>query len=554
MPITCKKCQAEILAGNIDQPRGLATCPSCKTIFSLTDKPTITPQLAFDWPEMILPKGVSITRLNNGLQITRRWLGPSYAGVAVTCLVWNGFLLFFFFSSFSFWLCLTPHVWVGIGLFYYTLAGLLNSTVITIQPNLLKIEHGPLPFYFNKQFDPILLKQLYTKEQIHRGKNSTHYTYDIYMLGWDGRNQKLLKGLSSGEQALFLEQELERFLRIEDKPVPGEIAGTVGRYGKVNWQAWADFAKANKLKFTRGKLLQNQRVFGLYRGYRLELMAFPAQIEAEVDAPKVRLALAVNKPAAPERENSAGPRLSLEEGVALLRPGGSRFSLDGNFQAKARGLEISYEQFGIETDPARLHFLFERLAGLIEAYPKMVALGGEIMPTLESIAVDTEHPLRGVAEQLAQDIAPTTLHIYPHLSQLRCKRCLAHCVAHEARLASQRVTYYGCRVCRQSHDFFLVDTIIAVLDQRMPAEPVEQGNALRVNWLPRRALFDFDEVEIVQAADEEVERFAVQVGNDTDPARQPHYKKMRCWVAHKAGLSDNSLRILRYTFDQLEIR
>jgi hypothetical protein len=38
-------------------------------------------------------------------------------------------------------------------------------------------------------------------------------------------------------------------------------------------------------------------------------------------------------------------------------------------------------------------------------------------------------------------------------------------------------------------------------------------------------LFDFDRVEIQQATDEEVERFAVQVGNDTDELSDPVIKR-----------------------------
>ena len=43
---------------------------------------------------------------------------------------------------------------------------------------------------------------------------------------------------------------------------------------------------------------------------------------------------------------------------------------------------------------------------------------------------------------------------------------------------------------------------------------------LRVNWLTYFQPFDFVQVEIHNASDEDVERFAVQMGNDTDPIRQ----------------------------------
>ena len=55
-------------------------------------------------------------------------------------------------------------------------------------------------------------------------------------------------------------------------------------------------------------------------------------------------------------------------------------------------------------------------------------------------------------------------------------------------------------------------------------------------------------MEIIQATDEEVERFAVQVGNDTDPYREPRYEQMQCSVDPKCQLSENTLRILESIF------
>ena len=99
--------------------------------------------------------------------------------------------------------------------------------------------------------------------------------------------------------------------------------------------------------------------------------------------------------------------------------------------------------------------------------------------------------------------------------------------------------------------FEFTGEIIAVLDSRMTAAQGEQDDTLRVNWLARRTIFSFDAVEIVRATDEEVERFAVQVGNDTDPARRNCYQTMSCRVFPDCTLSDNTLRILQRTFGQI---
>jgi hypothetical protein len=88
----------------------------------------------------------------------------------------------------------------------------------------------------------------------------------------------------------------------------------------------------------------------------------------------------------------------------------------------------------------------------------------------------------------------------------------------------------------------------------MTLEQVNQGEILRVNWLIRRTLFDFDEVEIVRANDEDIERFAVQVGNDTDIIRQPSYKEMRCVISSNCELSENTKRILQHMFGQVKVK
>ena len=90
-----------------------------------------------------------------------------------------------------------------------------------------------------------------------------------------------------------------------------------------------------------------------------------------------------------------------------------------------------------------------------------------------------------------------------------------------------------------------------MLDSDLALEKFQQNGILRVNWLEHRHLFDFDEVQIVQATDEDVERFAVQVGNDTDPTRKPRYPKMRCVILPECKLSENTMRILERMFGEV---
>ncbi|HEX7009469.1 MAG TPA: hypothetical protein VF184_05775 [Phycisphaeraceae bacterium] len=51
--------------------------------------------------------------------------------------------------------------------------------------------------------------------------HSGHYRVRVELVG--GRRKHLVKGLTKPEHALFIEQELEKALGIQDRPVAGEL-------------------------------------------------------------------------------------------------------------------------------------------------------------------------------------------------------------------------------------------------------------------------------------------------------------------------------------------
>jgi hypothetical protein len=433
------------------------------------------------------------------------------------------------------------YFWFGLVLFYWGLAGLLNRTAITVAPEQLTIRHGPLPLLSGKQFDPILIKQVFVR----RHASTERSSYEVYMLTWDGREEKLLGDLNRPEQALYLEQEIERQLGIKDKPVPGELPAELKLLREDDWPGWRATAQKHQLNFTLSQPVAGTLISGRYRGYDLELVAY-WEDQHEYRKPRTRLSLAAGERNVAFQRAAPVPRQALEE---LFNPVRLEFLAGGEYQVEAYGQKLVYRQAGFETRPEHLHFMLETLSDLLAAYAQMVALGGEMIPFLETVLAQKDHPLRPVVTQLLQDIAATTLHLRDRRSQLVCKHCIVHAHAHEVTIpGSKSVIYYGCRVCRQSHEFFQVKQVVAVLDSRMGGEPVEERDILRVNWLSRRRLFDFDEVEIIQVGDEEVERFVIQVGNDLDEIRKPRYREMPCLISPGCVLAENTLRILYRTF------
>jgi hypothetical protein len=408
----------------------------------------------------------------------------------------------------------------------------------------ITVRHGPLPLLGGRRLDPILIKQLFVRRQT-GGQPSM---YEVHMLTWDGREEKLIGELPRPEQALYLEQAIERSLGIKDKPVPGELPAELKLLRQGDWPGWQAIAQSHQLHFTLSQPVAGALISGRYRGYELQLVAY-WEDQSEYRKPRTRLILTDRDRNSLLQQAAPLSRQKLEE---LFNPVRLEFLAGGQYQVLEYGQRLIYRQAGFETRPEHLQFMLDTLSELLAAYAQIVALGGEMVPFLETILAEKEHPLRPVVTQLLQDTTATTLHLRDHLSQLVCKRCIVRAHAHDVNLPGLKfVVYYGCRACRQSHEFFQVKQVVAVLDSGMPGEPVEQEDVLRVNWLSRRRLFDFDKVEIIQASDEEVERFVIQVGNDTDEVRKARYQEMRCLVSSGCSLSENTQRILQRTFRQV---
>lgn len=173
---------------------------------------------------------------------------------------------------------------------------------------------------------------------------------------------------------------------------------------------------------------------------------------------------------------------------------------------------------------------------------------------VRSQTVQDPFHLRETARWLLRSIgAETTARLAARADQLICPRCVVHCSPREITFRDDTgLAYYGCRACGQTINFKPRPAmIVAVLDRNMAGVQIEQDDTLRVNWLSHEQLFDFDTVEIIQATDEQVERFAVRVGNDTDPFRAPRYRRMRCRVEPACRLSPNTPRVLAQVFGEV---
>jgi len=339
------------------------------------------------------------------------------------------------------------------------------------------------------------------------------------------------------------------------------VGGFILVFGKLRQQAlktqlggWQKFAEKTGLSFHEPEgLFGSGSVAGIYQGREMTLKHTTRSEgrHKSVDLTLVNLS-GYKAVGAPDLTIEIPP--SPLDGQAMIKvltpPGASHVVLRGKVLALVNGDEFHFEQRELILDPTRLEAIFQGLVYLAEAYDAIWERGAETIPALVE-AAESMMGLDDFIYPLARDIAEDTRQTLRHqVGRLLCPRCLTRCVALEIGGWLNKISYYGCRTCSQSLEF-LEGRVVAVLDERMDGAPQVADGTIYLNWLARRSLFDFEAVEIRQAGDEEIERFAVQVGNDTDPYRQPHYAKMACTVSPDANLSPNTLRILESRFGQV---
>ncbi len=92
----------------------------------------------------------------------------------------------------------------------------------------LSIEHRPLrtPFYPNRYITSREIDQIFVEKYVAGKTNGTpNYAFGVQAVLPGGKRIKLVKGLKTSDQALYIEQEIEAFLSIQDEPVDEEWKG-----------------------------------------------------------------------------------------------------------------------------------------------------------------------------------------------------------------------------------------------------------------------------------------------------------------------------------------
>ncbi|RDH84085.1 MAG: hypothetical protein DIZ80_08105 [endosymbiont of Galathealinum brachiosum] len=173
------------------------------------------------------PKGIKLNRKAEELIITRTWFTISSVIILAAITGYFDVMIYqkadvpLLISNFQHqfqWYMLIPVIAIG-GLHYALLVSLLNKTSIRITPYELSIKHFPIPFPGSMNILSENISQIFcTREESSSMSDSAGRKVKFYLNVKMNNDaiQKLLTVQSSATQILFMEQEIENFLGIED--------------------------------------------------------------------------------------------------------------------------------------------------------------------------------------------------------------------------------------------------------------------------------------------------------------------------------------------------
>jgi DNA-directed RNA polymerase subunit RPC12/RpoP len=219
--LTCPSCGAKTRLDNFTERLVCEYCGN-EHILGAEKRPALRPEI----PQ---PANVLVENDRQVARLIQRWFSLKYIPMAFFAIAWDSFLFFWYSMAFGSgmpWImAVFPllHVAVGIGVTYSTIAGFINRTVLEVSRDEIGVWFEPLPWLGEKTLKTREVKQFYCKEKVVHSKNGTQTQYELYAVTASNQQVKLLGNLENPDAALFFEQQLERWLKIADRPVAGEI-------------------------------------------------------------------------------------------------------------------------------------------------------------------------------------------------------------------------------------------------------------------------------------------------------------------------------------------
>jgi len=219
--VNCPSCDSEVVADNINLNNATAKCGNCNSIFSIegdiedikTKKSTAT--------EILRPEGIDLFFYKDEMEITIQEKTKGWEAL------WAMILLFI--GGFSIALHLKKPSTFAVALGIISLISMLYfiyewvtyskyRTFIDINQRQVNFKSRPKNIKKDKSFSSDEIDQLFVNNS---ADGMGHFTIHMLVNAPEGQKQVKLVTVNSLPKAKYIEQEIERYLGLEDRPITG---------------------------------------------------------------------------------------------------------------------------------------------------------------------------------------------------------------------------------------------------------------------------------------------------------------------------------------------
>lgn len=222
--IHCPSCEQEILAADINLEKSVAKCSGCNAIFCIKDDlKDIKPGTAIAGSQEILrPEGIDLFHYRDTLDVVvqQHIQGVDLGGIILFPAMAFLLLILYFGKGIP---ILFPAISIFGSLFflYRVLNYRKNKTYIEVSPDYLSIRSRPRHFSKDKVFATKQIDQLYLKVG---GDGVGHCIVFMIVNSPGGQKHEKLIQLNTLSKGKYLEQQIEKYLGIEQRDVPEATA------------------------------------------------------------------------------------------------------------------------------------------------------------------------------------------------------------------------------------------------------------------------------------------------------------------------------------------
>ncbi|MHB8873422.1 MAG: hypothetical protein ACYC8T_07015 [Myxococcaceae bacterium] len=223
----CRNCRGKIEDIDFCADRSFATCPGCGALMSAEAADVAPAGMTVPRARVPLPEGFELDEQHRAARLRWRWRSRKTVPQLLTSVaVGVGFAGYLAWSSSPIELgCFQSFFVLVFGLvLYQALCQLVNRSVLEVGGGRITVRHGPLPLRFSRSLDAAQVEQFFCDEEPRRNSPRPSGLFRVRAaLKGAPRAVDLVGALPDPQQALFLEQVIERALRIEDRATAGEL-------------------------------------------------------------------------------------------------------------------------------------------------------------------------------------------------------------------------------------------------------------------------------------------------------------------------------------------